>query len=398
MSGFDTVSKNFDAYGVCVIIPTYNNASRLADVIRDVAAYTHHIIVVNDGSTDDTIAIIDGFPFVQLLTYQQNRGKGWALRKGFEFATDLNYKYAISIDSDGQHFASDLPTFLDHLREAPGSIIIGARNMDQASVPGKSSFGHKFSNFWFKVETGINCPDTQSGYRLYPIYRLKNMQFITRKYEFEIEVLVRAAWRGIKVESVPVSVYYPPKDERITHFRPFKDFTRISILNTFLVLITFLYIKPRDFFRSLFEKKKLKELLNEHLFNPLHTDQNKALSVAFGIFMGIVPIWGFQLVVGISLAILFRLNKILVIIAANISIPPMIPIIIFLSYKTGAVWMGDHAGHLEFSRNITLQSIQQNLQQYILGSVTLAIVAGIAVGLLTFIVLKLFKRKSVLTG
>ena len=148
----------------------------------------------------------------------------------------------------------------------------------------------------------------------------------------------------------------------------------------------------------MFEKKKLKELVNEHLFNPLHTDQNKALSIAFGIFMGIVPIWGFQLVVGISLAILFRLNKILVIIAANISIPPMIPIIIFLSYKTGAVWMGDHAGHLEFSRNITLQSIQQNLQQYILGSVTLAIVAGLAVGLLTFIVLKLFKRKSVLTG
>ena len=255
MSGVASVSKNFEAYGVCVIIPTYNNASKLADVIRDVAAYTHHIIVVNDGSTDDTIAIIDGFPFVQLLTYQQNRGKGWALRKGFEFATGLNYKYAISIDSDGQHFASDLPTFLDHLQEAPGSIIIGARNMDQASVPGKISFGHRFSNFWFKVETGINCPDTQSGYRLYPIYRLKNMRFITRKYEFEIEVLVRAAWRGIKVESVPVSVYYPPKDERITHFRPFKDFTRISILNTFLVLITFLYIKPRDFFRSLFEKK-----------------------------------------------------------------------------------------------------------------------------------------------
>lgn len=398
MSDLATVSDNFDAYRVCVIIPTYNNATKLAGVINDVAAYTHNIIVVNDGSTDDTIAIVDDFPFVQLLTYPDNKGKGWALRKGFEYADRLNYQYAISIDSDGQHFAKDLPVFLDQLQQSPRAIIIGARNMDQASVPGKSSFGHKFSNFWFKVETGISCPDTQSGYRLYPVLLLKNMQFITRKYEFEIEVLVRAAWKGIGVESVPVSVYYPPKEERITHFRPFKDFTRISILNTVLVLITFLYIKPRDFFRSLFEKKKFREMVNEHLLNPHQSDQVKAASIAFGIFMGIVPIWGFQLVVGISLAILLKLNKILVIIAANISIPPMIPAIIFASYKVGAVWMGNHAGHLEFSRNITLQSIQQNLQQYIFGSVTLAVVAGVATGLFTFIVLKLFKRKSILTG
>jgi uncharacterized protein (DUF2062 family) len=270
--------------------------------------------------------------------------------------------------------------------------------MDQVSVPGKSSFGHKFSNFWFKVETGIYCPDTQSGYRLYPLRLLKDIQFITRKYEFEIEVLVRAAWKGIKLESVPVSVYYPPRGQRISHFRPFKDFTRISILNTFLVLISFLYIRPRDFFRSLLEKKNWKELLSDHLFNSPHTDQNKALSIAFGVFMGIIPIWGFQLVVAIFLSVVFRLNKVLVILAANISIPPMIPAIIYLSYRMGAFWMGPAGGELKFNRSITLESIQQNLQQYILGSVSLAIVAGVAAGLFTFTLLKLFKRKSVLTG
>lgn len=398
MIGPATVSENFDEFRVCVIIPTYNNAATLASVIEDVATYTKNIIVVNDGSTDETLAIVDRLPFVQLVTYPKNVGKGWALRKAFARATQLDYKFAITIDSDGQHFAKDLPAFIDKLALVQDAIIIGARNMEQSSVPGKSSFGNKFSNFWFKVETGINCPDTQSGYRLYPLWLLKNIRFITRKYEFEIEVLVRAAWKGVKVEWVPVSVYYPPKEVRISHFRPFKDFTRISILNTILVLITFLYIKPRDFFRTIFLEKKLKEFVYGHLFNSPHTDRNKAVSIAFGIFMGIVPIWGLQLALAIFLAVLFRLNKILVIIAANISIPPMIPLIIFSSYKTGAFWMGDNAGHLIFSSSISLDSIQKNLQQYIYGSITLAILAGVAAGLFTFILLKLFKRKSVLTG
>jgi len=266
--------------------------------------------------------------------------------------------------------------------------------MGQASVPGGSSFGNRFSNFWFKVETGISSPDTQSVYRLYPLEPLKNMRFITRKYEFEIEVLVRAAWKGVDVVSVPVTVYYAPAAERVSHFRPFKDFFRISILNTILVLISFLYIKPRDFIRILFDKQKLKKLFNDHLYHPHHSAQLKATSVAFGIFMGIVPIWGFQLVSAIFLAILFRLNKPLVIVAANISIPPMIPLIIFLSYKMGAFWMGANAMEIDFSNAITLDSIKKNLLQYIYGSITLAIVAGIAFGLLTFIFLKLIEKKQ----
>ena len=398
MSGFPMVSDKFNECGACVIIPTYNNAATLTAVIEDVAAYTKNIIVVNDGSTDETLAIVEKFAFVKLVSYAANAGKGWALRKAFAFANELKYKYAITIDSDGQHFAKDLPAFIEKLLEAPGAIIIGARNMEQASVPGKSSFGHKFSNFWFKVETGISSPDTQSGYRLYPIYLLKDIGFITRKYEFEIEVLVRAAWKGVQILSVPVSVYYPPAAERISHFRPFKDFTRISILNTFLVLIAFLYIKPRDFFRAIFKKGKWKVFVHDHLLHSPYTDFNKSLSIAFGIFMGIVPIWGFQLIVGIFLAVLFRLNKVLVIIAANISIPPMIPIIIFLSFKAGIFWMGEHAGSLAFSRSITLSSIQQNLQQYIYGSITLAILAGVAAGLFTFVLLKIFKRKAVTTA
>ncbi|MBC7536939.1 MAG: DUF2062 domain-containing protein [Ferruginibacter sp.] len=397
MSNLESIRAKFEAFRVCVVIPTYNNAATLGGVIADVADYTSHIIVVNDGSTDNTNEIVRAFPSVQYISYQKNVGKGWALRKGFEYAAE-KYDYAITIDSDGQHFAKDLPAFIDKLQQLPDAIIIGARNMGQASVPGKSSFGNKFSNFWFRVETGIKLPDTQSGYRLYPLQLLKKIRFITRKYEFEIEVLVKGAWRGIKVAAVPVAVYYAPKETRVSHFRPFKDFTRISILNTALVIITFFYIKPRDFLRMLFNKKKLYEFFREHLLAPHHSDLLKSTSVAFGIFMGIIPIWGIQLGTAIFLAILLKLNKALVIIAANISLPPMIPLIIFSSYKIGALWMGDHPGHLEFSSNITRESIRTNLAQYIYGSITLAIMAAVFFGLTTFGLLKLFKRKSILAG
>lgn len=382
----------------CVIIPTYNNGGTLARVINEVSDYTTHIIVVNDGSTDETATILQSFPHIQQVSYSKNVGKGWALRKGFAYAAELNYNYAITIDSDGQHFAKDIPSFIDKLQDVKDGIIIGARNMEQSSVPGKSSFGHKFSNFWFKFETGINCPDTQSGFRSYPLWLIKNMRFFSWKYEFEIEVLVRAAWKGITIDSVPVTVYYAPPETRVSHFRPFQDFTRVSILNTILVIITVVYIKPRDILRTIFNREKFKKLVNDQLFNPNQSDLLKAVSMAFGIFMGIIPIWGFQLVAAIFLAILFKLNKALVIIAANISLPPMIPLIIFSSYKMGALWMRNHATSLDFSRALSLRSIGKNLEQYIYGSVTLAVVAAVVVGLLSFFLLKVFKRKSVLAG
>jgi len=388
------MQAKFKQLQVCVVIPTYNNQGTLAAIITDVLGYTNQVIVVNDGSTDDTQAIIQSFPQIQSVSYTGNVGKGWALRKAFEFAAEQGYGYAITIDSDGQHFASDLPAFIEKLELEPHSLIIGSRNMEQSSVPGKSSFGHKFSNFWFWVETGIKCPDTQSGYRLYPIHLLKNIKFITRKYEFEIEVIVRAAWRGINIAWVPVTVYYAPKETRISHFRPFQDFSRISVLNTILVIITFAYIKPRDFFRTLFDKRKAKQMIKNLFFNPNHSPQLKAASVGFGVFMGIVPIWGFQLLTAISIAIVFRLNKAIVVTAAHISIPPMIPIIIFLSYKTGSFWMGNRNVDIPLDK-VSIKSIGEHLEQYLYGSISLAIFAGIFAGLLTFVLLKLFKRGPV---
>jgi glycosyltransferase involved in cell wall biosynthesis len=387
--------QQFDEAKTCVLIPTYNNAASIGKVIEDIAAYTSNIIVVDDGCTDKTAQIVRQFPFVSLISYPDNRGKGWALRQGFKAAYSSGFHYVITIDSDGQHYAEDLPAFLEDLASKGDAIIIGARNMNQSSVPGKSTTGNKISTFWFQVETGLKMTDTQSGYRLYPVYLLHKMKWFTRKYEFEIEVMVRTAWKGIPIRSIPVKVFYAPKEERISHFRPFKDFARISVLNTVLVFITFLWIKPRDFFRLIFQKKKFKELIRKQLFDTGETDRRKAASIAFGVFMGIIPIWGFQLVAAIFLAVIMKLNKALVIIAANISIPPMIPVIIFLSYKMGAWWMNDRVMTISFSRNITLEAIKANLEQYIYGSITLAIIAGLLAGAIALITLRSARKQPI---
>jgi len=252
------IQERFKQLKVCVLVPTYNNAGTLGNVLNDILHFTDQVIVVNDGSTDGTSEVLKTFSQIRPISYSKNKGKGWALQRGFKKALEQGFDYAISIDSDGQHFAEDLPKFLIKLEQTPNCLIIGARNMGQAGIPGKSSFGNKFSNFWYRLETGYKMQDTQCGYRLYPLRELQKMKFFTRRFEFEIEVIVRAAWEGIPITAVPVGIFYEEKRKRISHFRPFRDFARISILNTVFVVITLLYIKPRDFFRNLFRKNFVK--------------------------------------------------------------------------------------------------------------------------------------------
>jgi glycosyltransferase involved in cell wall biosynthesis len=393
MKEVNTYQAAFELHKTAVLIPTYNNAASLAAVIEDVCRFTSHIIVVNDGSTDNSLQVLSNYPQLKLVSYAKNKGKGWALRQGFAAAIHAGYHYVISIDADGQHYADDLPVLLHQVALNPKAIVVGARNMQQEHVPGKSSFGNRFSNFWFWLYTGIKAPDTQSGYRLYPVKALAGIRFYTRKYEFEVEVLVRSAWHGIAVLFVPVKVYYPPPAERISHFRPFKDFTRISILNTVLFFIAFLYIKPRDFFIALFTKDKRAALMQK-LLEPGQSVATKSASIGFGIFMGIIPLWGFQLIIGISLAFLFKLNKALVVTAAHISIPPMIPVILYASFLAGAPFMGAKAKVIPLSGHINFSTVQQNLWQYLAGSISLAIVAGLLTTGIAYLFLKRFAKKT----
>ncbi len=376
----------------CVLIPTYNNAGSLAAVLYKVLEYAREVLVVNDGSTDATAEVLRQFPQVHVLTYSPNAGKGRALQKGFKEAARLGFDYAITMDSDGQHYPKDIKVFLDQLDHTPGALLIGARNMDQENVPTKSSFGNRFSNFWFWVNTGIRLPDTQSGYRGYPLKKLVRKYWFTSKYEFEIEVIVRASWSGIPVLSVPVSVYYPNPEDRVSHFRPFKDFTRISLLNTVLVLIALLWIKPRDFVKMLLKKEGWKTMWKMLFVNPQESNHEKAASVGFGFFMGIVPVWGFQLAIGIPASIFFRLNKALFLLAANISIFPFTPFWWMASLATGKWLLGYKTWSLEW-KTLTLERVTQEGLAFFLGGAALSVAMGVAGYVVTRVALGLFRKK-----
>ncbi len=394
-SGNKTLQSRFETNNCCVIVPTFNNDQSLAGLINSLLEYTDHIILIDDGSTDSTPEILREYSKLVQIRFPENKGKGYALRKAFKKARELGYRYAISIDADGQHFASDLILFLEAIEENPDSLIVGARNMEEAGAPGKSNFGLRFSNFWYTVNTGIKLPDTQSGYRLYPVERLKPIHFITRRFEFEVEVIVRAAWRKIHVMPVPIKVYYPPEGERVSHFRPFADFFRISVLNTILVLLALLFFRPYLFFSGL-TWKKFKAILRKEFINPQESNKVKVASVMLGAFMGVAPVWGWQMAIALGLAIAFKLNKVIVLAVSNISIPPMIPIILYLSFISGGIVLGNGIG-IDFDSGITLAYVTENLFQYVIGSLVFGIFLALALGLITYIALLIFRKQPLKT-
>ena len=255
-SRLSALQKRMEALRLCVVVPTYNNQKTLGGVIHDILKYTSSIIVVNDGSTDSTAEILKGFSEkICIVTYTPNKGKGFALRSGFDKAEELGYKGAITIDSDGQHFASEIERFVGYAERNPDALLLGQRT-SEGDMPTKNSFANKFSNFWFALQTAYRFSDTQNGFRLYPLSAMKGLRPVSSRYEAELEMLVRSAWKGIKIVPVPTRVYYPPAGERVTHFRPGSDFFRISVLNTVFTLLAIVYGYPSMFFYRLFTKKK----------------------------------------------------------------------------------------------------------------------------------------------
>ena len=367
----------------CVILPTYNNANTIESVVESVAQWCHNLIVVNDGSTDNTHNILQPLHEQHLITLIEypdgkNRGKGFALKTALHKASEMGFTNAITMDSDGQHFASDLPTFVCAAEENKGAMIIGARNLTADGMPGKNTFANKFSNFWFKVETLQTLADTQSGFRLYPLSTMQGIHFVTPRYEFEVESIVRLAWRDVKVMNVPINVVYPP--DRVSHFRPLHDFARISVLNTVLVCIALIYYYPKCFAKWIYRTLVCTTEDALHL----------ACAVGIGSLIGTLPIWGLQTIVAIATAHLLNLNKVIVVAFSNISLPPIIPFILYGSLKIGAFLTGNSAP-ISIS-NLTIESVGQTTWQYVIGAVPFALIVGATIGTLSYLIIKIFRK------
>ena len=251
----DFITVGVEENEVCAVIPTYQNAKTLLKVVADVHRVVDTVFVVDDGSNDGTAALLDKATGNErpekVLTHPKNCGKGAALKTGLTYARQQGFRYAVTVDADGQHRADDIPALLKAVEEEPDALAIGSRGLQHENMPAKSTFANRFSNFWFALQTLQRLPDTQSGLRVYPLRRLHGLRWMSARYEAELTLLVFSAWAGVKLLPVPVSVYYPPRDQRVTHFRPGRDFTRISVLNTLLCFQMVVYGWPRIFCRQI---------------------------------------------------------------------------------------------------------------------------------------------------
>ena len=217
------------------IIPVYNHAATVAQVVKDAQALRFPVFVVDDGSTDNTYDQIKEIAGIQILRHQQNQGKGAAIMTGFSAAAAVA-DWAITIDADGQHYPEDARKLIKAIPKKTRAVVVGARaDMTGVHVPWTSRFGRKFSNFWVRVSGGPVILDSQSGMRIYPLPEALNLGTKAKRFQFEVEILVQAKRKDFQVIETPVRVNYNPNGKRISHFRPFVDFLRNS--STFTRLI-----------------------------------------------------------------------------------------------------------------------------------------------------------------
>lgn len=354
---------------VLVAVPVYNHAPTLRAVVLGLLERHPHVLVVDDGSDDLEPEVLAGLP-VWMVRHGRNRGKGAAIRTAALEARRQDMSHIVTIDADGQHDPADLPLFLEAVAADPLAVIVGARDFNTENVPGSSRFGRAFSNFWLRVQTGVILSDVQSGYRAYPLNVLENLRCTENRYSFEVEVLVRAAWAGFRLREVNIRVHYPPKGERVSHFRAFMDNVRISLLNTRLTIRAIMPVPHRKFGEDeagrvspIHPLKSLRILLQDDA-----TPAGLGLSAALGIFLGTLPLIGIHSIAILLAAGWLRWNKIAALAASQLCMPPLVPAL--------CIEAGHYLRHGVFLTEISLRTLgyeaPQRLWEWILGSMLLA--------------------------
>jgi uncharacterized protein (DUF2062 family) len=382
---------------ILVVIPLYNHAATVRQVAEGVLAVHPRLLVVDDGSTDGGADTLADLP-VTVLRHAENRGKGAAIMTAAAEARRMGMTHIVTIDADGQHDPADLEHFFPRIAAHPEAILVGCRNFDTANVPGSSIFGRKFSNFWLRVQTGKILGDTQSGFRAYPLMVLERLSLGQKHYSFEVEVLVKAAWAGVDLRDVPISVYYPPAGERISHFGAFRDNFRLTVLNTGLTMRS---IAPWPHRKIVTDRKtgekvsvlrpirSIRVLLTENA-----TPAQLAAAGAVGVILGAAPLIACHTIAILFVAGFFRLNKVAAVGASQLCMPPIVPAL--------CIEAGHYMRHGRFLTEISLETLGyqglERLWEWFLGSLIVGPLLGLLVGAIIYGLAMALRREAHAVG
>lgn len=356
---------------VLLVIPVYNHAASLPAVVEGAQRRILEVLVVDDGSTDTACWPALSVPVVR---HEHNRGKGAAILTGARESRNRGYTHIVTIDADGQHAPEDIPAFLQAIVETPHAVIVGARQFSGPHVPASSKFGRAFSGFWMRVQTGCAVSDMQSGFRAYPLDVLDCVSTSESGYAFEVEVLVKAAWAGFCIREIPISVFYPPPEERVSHFHKLKDNVRISLLNTRLTIRALVPVPFRRYaldveggLSLLRPLQALRLLLADHA-----TPALLARSAGMGMTVSCLPLPGLQSLLLLLCVGWLRLHRLAALVVIPLTWPPFVPGLgVLLGYRLRhGQWL------TEFSVQTIGYEIGQRMLDWVVGSLVLAPVLG----------------------
>ena len=379
---------------VWCVVPVYNNGGTVKAVALGCREHLARVLVVDDGSTDVDVAALFSDTDIVVLHHFENRGKGAALLSALEYIRQRGGQWMVCVDADGQHNPDDLLRFFPILETEPSAIVVGARDFSVPNVPGGSKFGRKFSNFWIKLECGAGVSDSQSGFRAYPVELLSQMKLHGNRYDFEVEVLTKAVWCGLSIEEVPISVHYPPKEERISHFNQWKDNVRLTERHTLLVGRRLLpwphkkLVKPdeRDWKTLLLHPRRVLAMLLKENSSPVEL----GVAAAVGILLATLPLIACHTIAILYVATKLNLNRLLAVNVQHLCAPPFVPLAcIGLGFylRTGA-WIGR-----EDLRGMA-SSLPQYFVDWLIGSLVLAPILAVAAGLLVFYISAAVQKKG----
>lgn len=374
---------------ICVVIPVFNHGLTVGRVARGAKAHGP-VIVVNDGSTDDTPQVLAAEVGLTVVTLPTNQGKAAALRAGFARAGELGFTHAITIDADGQHSTAALPGFIAACRRQPEAFLIGVRDFKAAGAPFARRATNALSNFWFRFETGTPLADTQCGYRCYPLAAIRPLRVSARRYAYELEIMVKAAWAGVPLVPLPVAADYAAPTSRLSHFHPLRDMASMSRLHGRLSMATFCVPAPLrrlsalGVLHHLPRGSRVRTVLGHLFAENTETPGRVATALGVGLFCGIAPIWGFQMFAAALLAHRLKLNKAIALTASNVSFPLAAPFILAAGLALGHfLWTG---GWVPLDPESAGRQIPLYFWEWFLGSVVLAFVVSVIGGLVALVV------------